>query len=212
MGNITNTYLDEFIVLNTTNRTITLGDLVHVSVPPKQKIDLLKVPRVTKDKINQSVHLSQAIKSGLLKIVKKNPKKTKRIEKEQIIANAGDITDVENVVETDARSKSLIVTSPTASEELPFWLTENDIDLLEIVGLTDTGTLTFALESRNVSSAYTAGTSLLNSDLIASSSSVSSTSFSVSRISEDYWIVLTSSARSGSPTKLTISIKYQDVL
>ena len=44
-------YLDTYRVKNLTDRTVTLGDLVNVSIPPNGIVDLLKYPRVTKEKI-----------------------------------------------------------------------------------------------------------------------------------------------------------------
>ena len=85
------TYLDQFYVQNLTNRTITLGDLVNLSVPPNGRIDLLKVSMVNKEKINQSKDLQTAVKGGWLQIIKPSvASKTKR-EKQAIVADE-DIT------------------------------------------------------------------------------------------------------------------------
>ena len=99
---ITNSYIDNFTVRNTTNRPITLGDLVNVLVPAKKSIDLLKQPRVTKEKINQSHHLQTAVSSGWLVVSKPSKKrKTKRERQatvsDEIYENAvslGELTDV----------------------------------------------------------------------------------------------------------------------
>jgi len=61
-----NSYIDSFKVRNTTTHPITLGDLVNVTVLPGKTLDLLKQPRVTKDRINQSAALQLAFKSGVL--------------------------------------------------------------------------------------------------------------------------------------------------
>ncbi len=81
------TYIDIFKVRNTTNRTITLGDLVNVAIPPKQTIDLLKQPRVTKEKINQSMHLQQAVRAGWLIIIKPSTQGKTESEKKAILAD-----------------------------------------------------------------------------------------------------------------------------
>jgi len=47
-----NQYIDTFKVRNAGTHPVTLGDLVNVTVLPGQTLDLLKQPRVTKDKIN----------------------------------------------------------------------------------------------------------------------------------------------------------------
>jgi hypothetical protein len=61
--------LKSFYVKNLTKRPITLGDLVNVLVPPGETIDLLKQPLVTKEKINKSVHLRFAVRSGWIEIL-----------------------------------------------------------------------------------------------------------------------------------------------
>jgi len=76
---VANSYIDYFKVRNTTNHPITLGDLVNVLIPAKRNVDLLQQPRVTKEKINQSVHLQTAIRVGWLVVTKPSKKsKTKR--------------------------------------------------------------------------------------------------------------------------------------
>ncbi len=81
------TYLDFYKVRNTTRRPITLGDLVNVLVPPGQTIDLLKQPRVTKEKINQSQHLQIAIRSKWLVVTKTDIRTKKVREKQAIVAD-----------------------------------------------------------------------------------------------------------------------------
>jgi len=76
-------YLDTFYVLNRTNRTVTLGDLVNLSVPPRGRVDLLTVPRVTKEKINQSSDLQTAVRIGQLKIIKANVCRSSRPKREK---------------------------------------------------------------------------------------------------------------------------------
>ena len=61
-----NRYIDTFKVRNVTTHPVTLGDLVNVTVLPGQILDLLKQPRVTKDKINQSQHLQLAFQARIL--------------------------------------------------------------------------------------------------------------------------------------------------
>lgn len=68
-----NRYIDEFKVRNVTTHPITLGDLVNVTVLPGQILDLLKQPRVTKDKINQSQALQIAFQTGVLVRLEERP-------------------------------------------------------------------------------------------------------------------------------------------
>lgn len=66
---VENSYIDKFYVKNKTKRTITLGDLVNVSIGPNKTEDLLSKPRVTKEKINQSKNLQEALKANLLQLI-----------------------------------------------------------------------------------------------------------------------------------------------
>lgn len=66
---VENSYIDKFYVKNKTKRTITLGDLVNVSIGPNKTEDLLSKPRVTKEKINQSKNLQDALKANLLQLI-----------------------------------------------------------------------------------------------------------------------------------------------
>lgn len=84
---VESTYLDSFHVRNTTNAPVTLGDLVNVVVLPGQTIDLLKQPRVTKEKINQSQALQMAVRAGILVIIKPTPQGTTEAEKKAILAD-----------------------------------------------------------------------------------------------------------------------------
>ncbi len=84
---IANSYIDFFKVTNTTNNTIGLGDLVNVTIPAGKTIDLLKKPRVTKEKINQSQHLQIALKNGWLKITKPNKKSKKKRERQATVSD-----------------------------------------------------------------------------------------------------------------------------
>ncbi len=63
---IRKSYLDTFKVRNPGKRPITLGDLVNVTVLQGTTLDLLKQPRVTKEKLNQSADLQTALRGGFL--------------------------------------------------------------------------------------------------------------------------------------------------
>lgn len=69
-------YIDEFYVENLLNSPVSFGDLVNVSIPAKTTYDLLKQPRVTKDKINKSKNLESAINSGFVRIIVPPPPAT----------------------------------------------------------------------------------------------------------------------------------------
>lgn len=93
-------YIDNFYVQNLTNRTVALGDLVNLSVEPRKTVDLLTVPRVTKEKINQSLDLQEAIRQKRLRILydKCKTKKRSKSERQATIADEDtslcDLTDV----------------------------------------------------------------------------------------------------------------------
>ena len=75
---IAKSYLDTFNVRNLTSNVITLGDLVNLSIPAGKTVDLLTVPKVTKEKINQSQHLQIAVRNGQLRIEKESCRRKKK--------------------------------------------------------------------------------------------------------------------------------------
>ncbi len=88
------TYLDKVEVKNLTNRPITLGDLVNVTIPARKTVDLLKQPRVTKEKINQSQHLQIALKNKWIKITRTKRKNRTNDEKKASVAWEEDVLDI----------------------------------------------------------------------------------------------------------------------
>lgn len=201
MGNIANTYIDALKVRNLTNNPVTLGDLVNFQVPANGTVDLLKVPRVTKEKINQSQHLKAAVDAGILRIIK--PRRTDLPEQTQEMI----LPDLEDIGENDVLSKSMVIGLPTDSEEIPFWLTEDSVTILDVTAVTNLGTLTFTLAYRDVDSAYNYGTAITG-NVVADTDSQTVTSFLEDSIPENKWVVFTSSAISGGVTQLSLNIKY----
>ena len=106
-------YLDQFRVKNLTDLTVTLGDLVNLEVPPRQIVDLLKVPRIDKEKINQSFDLQEAIRQKRLKIIIDtcHTKKRSKSERQATIADEDhslcDLTDVATSV-ANAKDNDLL--------------------------------------------------------------------------------------------------------
>ncbi len=85
---VANRYLDEFKVKNVSSRPVTLGDLVNVTIGPGRILDLLKQPRVTKDKINQSQDLQLAFRMGVLqRLEERSPSTKTRDERAATIAD-----------------------------------------------------------------------------------------------------------------------------
>lgn len=145
---VENNYIDKFYVKNKTNRTITLGDLVNVSIGPKRTEDLLKKPRVTKEKINQSKDLQKAVKANLLELISYNWDSASVNEKKTIIPSYNDVSGIGNVntpvsgsiVRTDGKISSIIKGDIT-------WTINRDVNN-KISSITD-GSTTFTF-SRDV--------------------------------------------------------------
>lgn len=205
MGNIVNTYTDDCNVRNLTDRTVTLGDLVNLSIPPRATVDILKVSRVTKDKVNQSQDLVTAIQAGIVRITASQLRDSIPTEANKtVIANLDDV----GTAGISILSKSAVIVSPGASEELPMWITESAITISEIRGVTDTGTVTFSLEYRDDTAAYGAGTTIPSASIVADVNSEIQADFAVNGIPAGKWIVLTTSALGGTPTQFTVTIKF----
>ncbi len=198
-SNITNTYLDEFFVRNLTNGTITLGDLVHLSIPPRKTIDILKVPRVTKDKINQSTDLRTAVRGKFLKIIKPKRKSYNSPVKEAIIA---DFRDTHKIL-----SKGIIVQVPTASENLPIWQADTQVKLLSIRGFTDAGTVTFNIMLRGSTSPYSGGSAINSGVIVADVNGASQSGFVRTTVKAGQWLTFTTSAMAGA-TSCHITVSF----
>lgn len=91
--NIGEGYIDQFYVRNTTNKPLSFGDLLNVSIPPKTTIDLLSISGMSKDKINRSTSLQDAINYGWVTISKTNPRtKTQNVRKDILADSDGPAT------------------------------------------------------------------------------------------------------------------------
>ena len=95
-------YIDQFRVRNLTRRPVVLGDMSTqgITIPPGKTVDILRLPSITKDKINQSQELQAGVKAGILQIIKDSCSKRNRSksERQQILASEDiyfcDIIDV----------------------------------------------------------------------------------------------------------------------
>jgi len=76
-------YLDHFYVRNLTNNPVSIGDLSLLSIPANKRVDLLTVPLITKEKINQSFDLQEAIRQKRLVIEKEKCRKKKKTKSER---------------------------------------------------------------------------------------------------------------------------------
>jgi hypothetical protein len=142
---IVNSYIDKFYVRNLTKNTIALGDLVNLSIPPMAEVDLLSVPRITKEKINQSQSLQSAIKNRFLRI--RSTQLPSTTAKKAIIASE---EKVEEYVDENIGSGS----SPGSGTGTLSGLT--DVDL---TGATNSSTLIYnSLSGKWVPSDFPGGT------------------------------------------------------
>jgi hypothetical protein len=123
---VENSYIDTFYVKNKTKRTITLGDLVNVSIGPNKTEDLLSKPRVTKEKINQSKNLQEALKANLLQLM---PNTHNNINENKVIIPV--YNDIENNGNTSPVPGSIIRTNGKISSILKgdiTWTINRDIN------------------------------------------------------------------------------------
>jgi len=127
---IAKSYLDHFYVRNLTNSTLTLGDLVHVSIEPRQRVDLLAIPKITKEKINQSHDLQEAIRQRRLRIEKekcRRKKKTKSQREATISDEERELCDLSDVSLSGVSNDDLLVYNSSTGK----WKNEapTDIDI-----------------------------------------------------------------------------------
>ena len=204
MGTVANTYIDTFFVKNRTNNVVTLGDLVNISIGGKRKVDLLTYPRVSKEKINQSTSLQEAIAAGILKVVDVDCKRknTNKSNKQAILASLADIRDV-------TRIKGVHVTNPVATDIVPIWKTEQNITITKIVAIVDAGNVIFDVDHTGGSSPFSVGTLVLD-DIIVDTDGVVLTSFEDANVDTGRWVVYRPSTISGSPERFNIQIEYDE--
>ncbi len=197
---VINSYLDTFFVRNNTSKDIALGDLVNISIPPNENVDLLSYPRVTKEKINQSESLQQAIMAGMI-VITNVRRKNSRDRKKAILANLDDIRGL-------VKSKSMHILSPVTTDVVPMWKAEEDLVISKISAVVDAGSMDFELHHTDEDSAFSAG-SIIASDITAVSTGVDVLDIE-QEIDNDRWIVYRdASLIQLSVTKLTVYVEYR---
>lgn len=177
---------------------VTLGDLVNISINAEQTVDLLTYPRVTKEKINQSVSLQQAVVAGIIKITNVRRANT-RDRKKAILANLDDIKN-------NPQSKSMHILDPLTTDIVPMWKTESDLTITKISAIIDAGSMTFQLHHTDGDDAFDAG-SIISSEVDVLPTGVDILGVDA-LIDKDRWIVYRDSSSIISVTKLTVYIEY----
>lgn len=101
------------------------------------------------------------------------------------------------------------ITNPTTAKTL---VLPNFIDaaatMVKVYAEVNTGTVDINIEERAFGSADTAGTDTLTADLQANTTGATSTTFSNAGLAADSYLTITISAKTGSPTKLTVACTY----
>lgn len=105
-------------------------------------------------------------------------------------------------------SKIVYVESPKDSDEFPFAYVPDAVTLVELRGVTDTGTVDFNIEHRAAAAPAASGTDVLASDLSATDEGVVASSFVDATVPGGRWLVYRASAVTGSPGKLWVAIVY----
>ncbi|UCE60479.1 MAG: hypothetical protein JSU63_01775 [Phycisphaerales bacterium] len=105
-------------------------------------------------------------------------------------------------------TKIVYIEDPTATDSFPIAFVPDDVTLSQVRGVTDQGTVDFNIEHRATNTPDVAGTDTLSSDLQATSSGASSSSFSDATVPAERWLNFNASAVAGSPGKLWVAIEY----
>jgi hypothetical protein len=105
-------------------------------------------------------------------------------------------------------TKIVYIEDPTASDSFPIAFIADDITLVQVRAVTDQGTVDFNIEHRATFAPDVAGTDTLSSDLQATSSGASSSSFTDATVPAERWLNYNAGAASGTATKLWVAIEY----
>ncbi len=105
-------------------------------------------------------------------------------------------------------TKIVYIESPTATDSLPITFLADAVTLVQIRGVTDTGTVDFNIEHRATNTPGVTGTNTLTADLQAVAAGASSSNFADATVPAERWLNYHASAVSGAPTKLWVAIEY----
>ncbi len=100
------------------------------------------------------------------------------------------------------------ITNPTTAKTIVMGFTDAAATMVKVYAEVDTGTVDVNVEERAFGSADTAGTDTLTADLQANTTGATSVTFDNAGLAADSYLHLTISAKTGSPTKLTVVATY----
>ena len=100
------------------------------------------------------------------------------------------------------------ISNPTAAKSLVMDFVDAAATMVKVYAEVDTGTVDINVEERAFGSADTAGTDTLTAELQADTTGATSVTFDNAGLAADSYLHLTISAKSGSPTKLTVVATY----
>lgn len=105
-------------------------------------------------------------------------------------------------------TKMVYIEDPVAADSFPIAFVADAITMIQVRGVTDTGTVDFNVEHRATDTPNVAGTDTLTADLQANATGASSSTFSDATVPAERWLNFNASATTGSPTKLWVAIEF----
>lgn len=114
-----------------------------------------------------------------------------------------------NTSEVETKSVTFVLETPTASTTFPIWQIPAAMTISSITGTILGGTsLTFNIQERSATTLNSSGTNILTSSMVADQDGTTSTTFSNAGIAADAFLVLVTSAISGTVNQVVVSIEY----
>ncbi len=105
--------------------------------------------------------------------------------------------------------KGFYIEAPIAGDAVFIGVVPHAVTAVDAKGETDTGTVTFNIEHRAVGSAFSAGTDILTSDLVATTSQATTQTFDSSgAVAADKYLYAVVTSVASSPTEFIGSIEY----
>ena len=118
-------------------------------------------------------------------------------------------TDANKQLVSSQASITFVLDSPVATDVFPICQVPVGITVTKVTATVKGGTsITFNIEQRSSSTLASAGTNVMTSSLVATTTGANTTSFSGASISAYAFLVFVASAASGTPTQIVITIEY----
>lgn len=108
------------------------------------------------------------------------------------------------------KQKMIYIEDPTATDAFPIGSIPIAATVTGISAVTDAGTVTFNVEKRLATTPATAGTDILTSDKVASTTHSESTGIASAVIASEELLYFVASAVASTPTKLWVTVQYQE--